>query len=126
MAPLVAFSVLKPDTRLSLIATADIGTAATAAIAEPERFHEVELELAGDLLTMERIAEVLSSALGTPLTAPDMTESEGLAAGMPDMGATHEYLNVAGQPTRPEFAAEPGISTSTFEQWAAEHLHAGA
>ncbi|MCX2734190.1 NmrA family NAD(P)-binding protein [Saccharopolyspora sp. NFXS83] len=119
-------SVLKPDTRLPLIATADIGTAAAAAIAEPERFHEVELELAGDFLPVERIAGILSGALGVPLTAPDMTEAEARAAGMPDMGAGHEYLNVVGQPARPEFAAELGIPTTTFEQWAAEHLHAGA
>ncbi|MCA1225276.1 NmrA family NAD(P)-binding protein [Saccharopolyspora sp. 6M] len=115
-------SVLKPDTRLSLIATADIGAAAAAAIAEPTRFREVELELAGDFLPMERIAEVLSGALGIPLTAPDMTEAEALAAGMPGMGATHDYLNAVGQPARPEFAAELGLPTTSFEVWAAAHL----
>src|SRR5690606_10075140 len=87
-------SVLKPDTRLSLAAVADIGRAAAAAVAEPERFDRVELELASDYLSMSEIAEILSEALGTPLAAPDMTEQQAVAAGMPPMGASHAFMNV--------------------------------
>ncbi|MEV0085399.1 NmrA family NAD(P)-binding protein [Saccharopolyspora sp. NPDC050642] len=119
-------SVLNPETRLSLVAVDDIGAAAAAAIAAPERFHEVELELAGDHLSMAEIAEVLSRALGTPLSAPDMTEQEALAAGMPAMGASHEWLNVAGQPGRPEYARNLGIPLTGFERWAHEHMRADA
>ena len=115
-------SVLKPGTRLSLVATEDIGAAAAAAIAEPERFHGVELELASDYLSMTEIAAVLSRVLGTHLTAPDMTEEEAFAAGMPPMGASHEWMNVAGQPARPEFARALGIPLTGFEEWAREHL----
>jgi uncharacterized protein YbjT (DUF2867 family) len=79
----------------------DIGAAATAAVLAPERFNGIELELASDYLSMTQIAEVLSRVLGTPLSAPDMTEEEALAAGMPAMGAALEWLNVAGQPCRP-------------------------
>ncbi|TDD50103.1 NmrA family NAD(P)-binding protein [Saccharopolyspora elongata] len=119
-------SVLNPDTRLSLVAVDDIGAAAAAAIAAPERFHEVELELAGDHLSMAEIAEALSRALGKPLSAPDMTEQEALAAGMPAMGASHEWLNVAGQPGRPEYARDLGIPLTGFERWAHEHMRADA
>ncbi|MFI0421386.1 NmrA family NAD(P)-binding protein [Spongiactinospora sp. 9N601] len=115
-------SVLKPDTRLSLIAVDDIGAAAAAAIADPERFDGVELELAGDYLPMTEIAEILSRALGTPLSAPDMTEEEALAAGMPAMGATHDWMNVAGQPARPEYAEALGIPLTPFAQWAQKHM----
>ena len=45
-------SVLKPGTRLSLVAVDDIGRAAAAAFAAPERFDGVELELASDYLSM--------------------------------------------------------------------------
>lgn len=119
-------SVLKPATHLSLIATADIGAAAAAAIADPARFDRVELELAGDYLPMTRIAEILSDVLGTHLPAPDMTEAEAFAAGMPPMGASHEWMNIAGQPARPEFARELGLPLTGFETWAREHLHANA
>jgi len=119
-------SVLHPRTRLSLVAVDDIGRAVAAAIATPERFDGVELELASDHLSMTEIAEVLSRALGTPLTAPDMTEDEAFAAGMPPMGATHEWMNVAGQPARPEFARELGIPLTSFDAWAHEHLRPAA
>lgn len=115
-------SVLNPETRLSLAAVDDIGEAAAAAIVEPERFDRVELELASDYLSMTEIAEVLSRALGTPLVAPNMTEEEALAAGMPAMGASHEFVNVAGQPGRPEYAKELGIPLTGFDTWARKHL----
>jgi uncharacterized protein YbjT (DUF2867 family) len=119
-------SVLNPGTRLSLVAVDDIGRAAAAAFAAPERFDGVELELASDYLSMTEIAEVLSRALGTRLSAPDMTEEEALAAGMPGMGASHEWLNAHGQPARPEYARDLGIPLTGFEQWAQQHLRAAA
>lgn len=115
-------SVLKPGTRLSLVAVRDIGRAAAAAVAAPDRYDRVELELASDYLSMTDIAAVLSRALGTELTAPDMTVAEATAAGMPGMGASHEFMNVAGQPARPEFGRAFGIPLTTFEEWTREHL----
>ncbi|WP_106400255.1 NmrA family NAD(P)-binding protein [Actinocorallia populi] len=119
-------SVLNPQTRLSLVAVDDIGRAAAAAVAAPERFDRVELELASDHLSMAEIAEILSRVLGTPLSAPDMTEEEALAAGMPAMGASHEWLNVAGQPGRPRYARALGIPLTGFEEWARQHMRAQA
>ncbi|WP_280418331.1 NmrA family NAD(P)-binding protein [Nocardia carnea] len=115
-------SVLKPGTRLSLAAVADIGRAAAAAVAEPERFDRVELELASDYLSMTEIAEILSEALGTPLAAPDMTEEQAVAAGMPPMGASHAFMNVEGQPARPEYARALGIPLTGFASWARQHM----
>ncbi|WP_329139740.1 NmrA family NAD(P)-binding protein [Streptomyces sp. NBC_01476] len=115
-------SILRPGTELSLVAVDDIGTAAAAAIAAPERFDRVELELAGDYLSMTDIAATLSRALGTELTAPDMTLDEANAAGMTPAGASHEWMNVAGQPARPEYARALGIPLTTFEEWAGKYL----
>jgi uncharacterized protein YbjT (DUF2867 family) len=111
-------TVLRPETRLSLVAVDDIGAAAAAAVADPQRFDRVELELASDYLTMTEIAKTLSEALGTELAAPDMTEEEAIAAGMPVWaGTSHELMNVAGQPARPEYARALGIPLTTFEEW---------
>ncbi|MYW05688.1 NmrA family NAD(P)-binding protein [Streptomyces sp. SID3343] len=115
-------TVVKPSTHLALVAAEDVGRAAAAAISAPAEFHRVELELAGDYLTMTEIAEILSRAMGVRLTAPDMTEEQARAAGMGDMGATHEFLEVVGQPARPRFARELGIDPTGFEEWAHEHL----
>ncbi|MFF0153456.1 NmrA family NAD(P)-binding protein [Micromonospora sp. NPDC005203] len=116
-------TVIKPQTSLSLVATDDIGRAAAAAIAEPDRFHGVELELASDYRTMTEIAKALSDALGVELSAPDMTEEEAIAAGMPEFAAiSHEQMNVVGQPARPEYAQALGIPLTTFAQWARDAL----
>ncbi|GGP68111.1 NmrA/HSCARG family protein [Saccharothrix coeruleofusca] len=119
-------TLLKPHTRLSLVAARDIGRAAAAAIVEPERFHRVELELASECLSMAEIAEVLSRALGTPLSAPDMTVEQATAAGMPPMGVAHEWINAVGMAGRPQHARDLGIPLTSFEQWAREHMRADA
>ncbi|MFD2468938.1 NmrA family NAD(P)-binding protein [Amycolatopsis silviterrae] len=111
-------TLLRPETKLSLAATRDIGRAAAAAIAEPERFDRVELELASDYRSMAEITPVLSRVLGVSLTVPDMTVDEALAAGMPPMGFSHTMLNELGQPARPEFARDLGIPLTSFEEWA--------
>ncbi|MEU2955193.1 NmrA family NAD(P)-binding protein [Streptomyces xanthochromogenes] len=115
-------TVLKPDTQLALVAVRDIGAAAAHALRDGARFHEVELELASELRTMEQIAHTLSAAWGVPVTAPCMNLEEALAAGMPKWGAGHEWNNAVLQPARPEFARELGIPLTTFAEWADEQL----
>ncbi|MGW9206147.1 NmrA family NAD(P)-binding protein [Embleya sp. NPDC055664] len=119
-------TIVKPSTHLALVAAKDVGRAAAAAMSAPVEFHRVELELAGDYLTMAEIAEILSRAVGVPLSAPDMTEEQARAAGMGDMGATHEFIQVVGQPARPRFARALGIEPTGFEEWAHEHLRTAA
>ncbi|MFH8224348.1 NmrA/HSCARG family protein [Streptomyces sp. NPDC018057] len=115
-------TVLKPHTELALVAVRDIGAAASHALRDPDRFHRVELELAGDLRTMEQIAQTLSTAWRVPVTAPSMDMEQALDAGMPKWGAGHEWNNVVLQPARPEFARELGIPLTTFAEWADEQL----
>ncbi|GAB1819073.1 NmrA family NAD(P)-binding protein [Herbidospora sp. RD11066] len=116
-------TVLKPDTKLSLVAVDDVGRAAAAAIADPARFHGIELELSGDHRSMAEIAAVLSAALGTELAAPDLTEDEAIDRGMPVWAAvSHERTGVVGQPARPEYARAFGIPVTTFEEWTRLYL----
>ncbi|MFE5997178.1 NmrA family NAD(P)-binding protein [Streptomyces sp. NPDC056454] len=117
-------TVIQPDTTLALVATEDIGAAVAHAVQEPERFHEVELELAGELLTMEEVARTLSTAWGVPVEAPSMTLDEALAAGMPAWGAGHVWSNAVLQPARPELALALGVPVTTFATWAQTHLTA--
>ncbi|MFC9178710.1 NmrA family NAD(P)-binding protein [Streptomyces sp. NPDC057107] len=117
-------TVIQPDTTLALVATEDIGAAVAHAVQEPERFHEVELELAGELLTMEEVARTLSTAWGVPVEAPSMTLDEALAAGMPAWGAGHVWSNAVLQPARPELSLALGVPVTTFATWAQTHLAA--
>ncbi|MEU7576667.1 NmrA/HSCARG family protein [Streptomyces sp. NPDC041068] len=117
-------SVLKPWTRLTLVAVDDIGSAAAAAVVAPERFDGVELDLMSDHLSVIEVADVLSRVLGTKVSAPDMTEEEALAAGMPPMGSSYEWMNVAEQHGRPQHARDLGIPLTSFEAWARRYVRA--
>lgn len=114
-------AVANPNTIVSLIAVDDIGRAAAAAIAEPERFNEVELLLAGDNLTHPQIAEVLSSAWNEEILPPQlpMSPQEALDRGMvaPIVQAT-QWVRDVGQPGTPDLLREVGIEPLTFEEWA--------
>ncbi|XVU28508.1 SDR family oxidoreductase [Actinoplanes sp. CA-054009] len=108
-------TTLKPATRLSLVAVDDIGATVAAAVVEPYKWNEVELELASDHLSMTQIAAVLGQAV------PDMTEPEALAAGMPAYAVrSMELLNEVPQPARPEFARALGVPLTSFAAWASE------
>ncbi|MBV1955989.1 NmrA/HSCARG family protein [Streptomyces sp. BV333] len=115
-------TVLKPDTELALVAPADIGTAVARAVQHPDRFHHVELELAGDRLTMRQVAAVLSQVWGVSVEAPVMDLEQALAAGMPSWGAGHEWNNAVVQPAHPEDARALGIPVTSFVDWARERL----
>ncbi|WP_097963787.1 NmrA family NAD(P)-binding protein [Streptomyces sp. or20] len=117
-------TVVRPDTTLALVACEDIGTAVAHAVRDPDRFHGVELELAGDRLTMEQVAGVLSAVWGVPVKAPSMDLDEALAAGMPAWGAGHLWSNAITQPARPAFATELGIPVTSFADWAHRNLTA--
>ncbi|MEU8348286.1 NmrA family NAD(P)-binding protein [Streptomyces sp. NPDC048845] len=107
-----------PGARLPFVAVDDIGTAAAAAFAEPQRFHETELELAGDVLSFRDIAQILSQTLATrielPVT-PEHARAEGLMA---ELFQAQQYMSTHPAPARPETAANLGIPTTTFRAWA--------
>lgn len=55
---------LKPDTRVQLIATEDIGIMAAEAFQDPERYVGQALEIAGDELSATEIAQTFGRAAG--------------------------------------------------------------
>ena len=111
---------LAADTRLALVTVEDIGTAAAAAFADPDRFHGRDVQLAGDMLTMTEIAAVLSEVLGRRIEAPVLTAAEAVRRGMhPAMTSMMEWSDEVGNPARPEHAHEFGLPTTDFRTWAA-------
>ena len=58
---------LKPDTRLQMIAVEDIGAFATMAFEFPGRWQGHTLDIAGDELSMNQIAQALGRVLGEDL-----------------------------------------------------------
>ncbi|MEU5977923.1 NmrA family NAD(P)-binding protein [Streptomyces sp. NPDC047315] len=114
---------LAPKTVLPLVAADDIGAAAAAAIAAPERFHRVELELASERLSVAEIADVVSRSLDVPPPVLAATDKEILAAGMPEfLLPAQAWQNVFDPPAHPKFARELGIPLTRFDEWARKHL----
>ncbi|AOS63943.1 NmrA/HSCARG family protein [Actinoalloteichus hymeniacidonis] len=107
------------DTRLSFVAVQDIGAAAAAVFADPRRFHGLDVELAGDLLTMTEMAAVLAEVSGRQVDAPVLTSAEAIERGLDPMIVSHqEWLNEVGAPARPEHAHALGLTTTDFRTWA--------
>ncbi|MGW0785055.1 NmrA family NAD(P)-binding protein [Streptomyces sp. NPDC002913] len=114
------FTATSPQTKLALINADDLGAAVAAAVAEPAKFHEAEIEFAGDLLTYPEIAEALSKAAGREITAISVSwEDQAQRLGAPSAD-TEIWNDRVGYPARPHDAARYGLTTTTFEQWAAQ------
>ncbi|WP_144126544.1 NmrA family NAD(P)-binding protein [Catellatospora sichuanensis] len=113
-----------PQTVLALICADDFGAAVAAAVAEPGKFHEAEIDLAGDALTHTEIADTLTRAAGRKVEAVFLSRQEQEQR----MGAPTAWGDTwsdrVGYPARPHHAARYGLTTTTLEQWAAQHdLH---
>jgi uncharacterized protein YbjT (DUF2867 family) len=111
---------LAADTEIALIAVDDIGAAAAAAFADPDRLHGLDVQLAGDVLTMTQMAAILSEVLGRHIEAPVLTAAEAVERGMhPAMTTMMEWTDEVGNPARPEDARRLGLPTTDFRTWAA-------
>ncbi|MEU4807218.1 NmrA/HSCARG family protein [Actinosynnema sp. NPDC023587] len=111
-----------PDVAHPFVAVDDIGAAAAAAFAQPDRFHGVELELAGDVVSFRDAAQILSQALGTDIELPPSPEhvrAEGLPTALLH---AQQHMSAHPAPARPQFAAHWGVPTTTFADWAKNTL----
>jgi uncharacterized protein YbjT (DUF2867 family) len=117
-------SALEEPTRLAVVAIADIGVAAAAAIAQPDRFHEVTLPLAGDTPTMSEIAATLSKCWAGTLTVETLSMSDAIAQGVPPEIAQGEiWHNVAGVAAEPAHAHALGLAPLDFSTWAHQEFN---
>lgn len=109
---------MDPDSPQPFVAVEDIGAAAAAAFADPERFDGLELELAGDVLTFREAAAILSEVRGRPVTLPaDAAEAQANGM-MSELAMSHKYISLHPAPARPEFARALGLPTTAFADWA--------
>ncbi len=116
-----------PDVPVSLVAAADVGTAAAAVIADPRRHAGEEIELGGDLLTFGEIADTITKFSGHTVTAASHTVDEVVAIVGEEyhpVAVTQAWYTVVGYPARREHAEPYGLALTTFEQWANDHVDA--
>lgn len=109
-----------PQTVLALICADDFGAAVAAAVADPDKFHETEIDLAGDALTYPEIADTLSRATGREIKLVFVSQEEqAQRIGSPSAYSEH-WNDEVGYPARPDHAARYGLTTTSFEKWAAQ------
>lgn len=111
-------TVIETHRPIGLVAPEDIGHAAAAAINDPATFHRMTLQLAGDVLTLPQVTEILSRLDGKEYVVEFGTVEEAIAAGMhPGVAQGLTYMNVAPLLARPEIARSCGLSPMRFETW---------
>lgn len=118
-------TVIRENRPIALVSAEDIGEAAAAAIREPEKWHGVTLQLAGDVLTLPQILEILARRDGKTYTLLSGTVEEATAAGLhPGVAHGLTYMNVSPSLARPEVARSFGLLPTNFETWAWNQIRA--
>lgn len=112
----------EPDVGLPFVTVGDIATAAAAAFAEPRRFHGVELELAGDVLSFRDAAQILSQVLAADVDLPASTEHLPTEGPMAAFFQAQQHMSAYPAPARPEYADHLGVPTTSFRDWATTSL----
>ncbi|HYE85575.1 MAG TPA: NmrA/HSCARG family protein [Vicinamibacterales bacterium] len=111
-------STLSPTTTLQMIATRDIGQYGAMAFLDQARFHNLELDIAGDEVTLPQAADTLGRALGTPITYLQIPIEE-VRKNSNDFALMLEWFERGGYSVDiPGNASRFGIKPTTLESWA--------
>ncbi len=87
---------LSPDRTLQMVSAADIGRIAAEAFTKPMKFLGREIDIAGDQLTMEEIAEEISRVLPRPVRYEQIPGSRAEKAVGSDWLPMFQWLNEHG------------------------------
>jgi uncharacterized protein YbjT (DUF2867 family) len=107
---------LKPDKPLQLIAVTDIGAFVAMAFRDPDTWLGKELELAGDELTMPRVAEIADQALGIPIRYEELP-IEQVRQQSPETALMFEWFNREGYKANIVALRQMYPPLLTFEAW---------
>jgi len=109
---------LKPETRVHMVAVADIGRFGCVAFEKYAELDRAAINLAGDELTMPEAAEILSEALDRRVEFSQAPMAE-VRKTSPDLAVMYEWFNNVGLGVSiPEITSLYGIRPLSFRQWA--------
>jgi uncharacterized protein YbjT (DUF2867 family) len=112
------YAAMRPELKLQMIATSDIGRHAARAFTEAEKLRGREIDLAGDAATMPEAAAALSKGLGRNITFVQIPISE-VRKNSEDFALMLEWFERVGYDV--DIAGverESGIHAMTLEEWA--------
>jgi uncharacterized protein YbjT (DUF2867 family) len=113
-------STLKPTTKLQMIAVKDIGEYGALAFLDDARFRNLELDIAGDEVTLPEAADTLGRALGKPLSYLQIPISE-VRKNSEDLALMLEWFEAVGYDA--DIAGEAkkyGVKPTTLVDWASQ------
>ncbi|MGE0865528.1 MAG: NmrA/HSCARG family protein [Vicinamibacterales bacterium] len=112
-------STLKPDTKLQMIAVRDIGEYGALAFLDDARFRNLELDIAGDEVTLPQAADTIGRALGKPLSYLQIPISE-VRKNSEDFALMLEWFEAVGYDADiAGNAAKYGVKPTSLADWAA-------
>jgi len=110
-------TALKPETKLQMVAVEDIGKFSAKAFTEAAKFKGVELEYAGDAVTMPEAAAALSELTGKTITYQQIPIA-AVRANSEDFALMLEWFDAVGYSA--DIASTEsrwGIKPLTLKQW---------
>jgi uncharacterized protein YbjT (DUF2867 family) len=87
---------LRPNRDLQMVSIADIGRIVAEAFTKPSKFVGREIDIAGDHLTMEKIAEEISRVMSRPVKYDHIPETRAKKAVGADWAPMFKWLNEHG------------------------------
>jgi len=118
----VIVTPVRPEAKLQLIAGADIGAFAAAALGDPTRFGGRTIDLVGDTLTMEATCATLARALGKRLVLQSVSPAAALQAGIPERWVrSQEWINDVGYRADDREVRNFGVPLTSLADWAVHH-----
>jgi len=110
---------IKPETKLQMIAVADIGKYGRVAFERHEELNGRALDIAGDELTMPETAEIISKAAGRKVVHVQVPIEE-VRKSSEDFALMLEWFDAVGYDADIKgMAKEFGIEPTSFATWAA-------
>ncbi|MBW1877014.1 MAG: NmrA family NAD(P)-binding protein, partial [Deltaproteobacteria bacterium] len=114
-------TALDPETSLQMVAVKDIGKVGARAFTHAEEMNGSEIDFAGDAVTMQAAAKVVSSILGRPITYSRIP-IEAVRENSEDFALMLEWFDKVGYDVDIEgVASRFGVPMTRLTDWARDH-----
>lgn len=110
-------TAMKPETKLQMICSDDIGKFASQAFLEPQKWNRAEVDIAGDAVTMPQAAAAISELVGKPVTFQPIP-IEAVRANSDDFATMLEWFDAVGYSAPiADLEAKWGVRPLTLQEW---------
>jgi uncharacterized protein YbjT (DUF2867 family) len=110
--------VFNPDKKLQFIDVKDTGEFAASAFNNPEKFNRQIIELAGDEMTIDEIANLIGKTTGKKVVVEHLTETQAVSKGIVwPLANFQQWTNVVGYNVDISALKNYGIPLTSFKHF---------